>query len=95
LPDDYKMYTPIAMTPISKLPGGPRRPSRAVLEIPDSIKYSHNPEDFNPDGSLKTMHVMPKLDKSYAEARKTRYVRHRDTPEWEKSLTVKEVFNKK
>jgi len=90
--EGYKLSSPIVMKPISQLSGQGRRPSR-VVDLPD--KFAHNPDDFNPDGSLRTLHSMPKLGDSLKDAKKTRYVRHRDQQEWEKSLSINEIFDKK
>jgi len=88
--DGYKMYSPIVMTPISQMSTGVRRPAR---QLPGH--FSENPDDYNPDGSLRTELNLPKTGNAFDQASQTRYLRHRDTPEWEKSLSVNEIFDKK
>ncbi|KAG8436510.1 hypothetical protein GDO86_007566 [Hymenochirus boettgeri] len=51
-------------------------------------------EIYAPDGGLRTMHTMPDLTKSLEEAKKARYVRHRNKPAFEKELSVQEIFQK-
>eukprot|EP00079_Xenopus_tropicalis_P009611 XP_002933820.1 PREDICTED: coiled-coil domain-containing protein 190 [Xenopus tropicalis] len=51
-------------------------------------------EVYAPDGSLRTVHTMPDLMQSLEEARKARYIRHRHRPDFEKELSVQEIFQK-
>ncbi|XP_069497155.1 coiled-coil domain-containing protein 190 [Ambystoma mexicanum] len=51
-------------------------------------------EAYAPDGYLRTMHTMPDLEESMEEAKKARYIRHRVNPEWNKELTVEQIFEK-
>uniref|UniRef100_A0A0B7B3B5 Uncharacterized protein n=1 Tax=Arion vulgaris TaxID=1028688 RepID=A0A0B7B3B5_9EUPU len=84
---------PLVMTPVSRLPKGPRRNSRA--EVPASERpATWDPEHYNPDGSLRTMHKLPGFDQSYAQAMKARYIRHKDH-QGEKELSIREIFEKK
>ena len=56
-----------------------------------------DPSDYNPDGSLKKMYMMPKFEDSWKEAQRARYIRHgknSDILERERELSVKEVFDK-
>ncbi|OCT83077.1 coiled-coil domain-containing protein 190 [Xenopus laevis] len=51
-------------------------------------------EVYAPDGSLRTMHTMPDLMQSLEDARKARYIRHRHRPDFEKELSIQEIFQK-
>lgn len=55
---------------------------------------SWDPEQYNPDGSLRTVHRLPGFDQSYAQAMKARYIRHRTVVDREKELTVNQIFDK-
>ncbi|XP_053106129.1 coiled-coil domain-containing protein 190 [Hemicordylus capensis] len=52
-------------------------------------------EAYGVDGRLRTMYTRPEFLKSYAEARKARYIRHKDIPAWEKELSLQEIFGHK
>ena len=47
---------------------------------------------YNPDGSLRTMHTMPDFSQSVAEAKKARYIRHKEKQSYETELSVREIF---
>ena len=47
---------------------------------------------YNPDGSLRTMHTMPDFSQSLAEAKKARYIRHKEKQVYETELSVKQIF---
>ncbi|CAG5124522.1 unnamed protein product [Candidula unifasciata] len=86
------IYTPpLMMTPVSQVSFGcvvrPEFPTgdRSVI---------FDPEQYNPDGSLKTMHKLPGFDQSYAQAMKARYVRHQQLTDKEKELSVNEIFGR-
>lgn len=49
---------------------------------------------YNPDGSLRTVHVLPDFGSRWSEAKKARYIRHKYKPDHEKELSVKEMFDK-
>ncbi|KAM4021875.1 coiled-coil domain-containing protein 190 isoform 2-T3 [Anomaloglossus baeobatrachus] len=51
-------------------------------------------EIYAPDGGLRTLHTMPDLMDSLEEAKNARYIRHRVKPEFEKELSVGEIFIK-
>ena len=80
----------------------------AMKEPPKRTKPKHRPRQnankgqdlsvgfdqvtYNPDGSLRTVHVLPDPDASFREARKARYIRNRG-PEWEeRALSVSDIF---
>ncbi|KAK7491700.1 hypothetical protein BaRGS_00017153 [Batillaria attramentaria] len=67
------------------------RPSKDAMSS-DSPNF--DPEHYNPDGSLRTVHKMPDFNTSYDEASKARYIRHRKVLDREKELSVNEVFEK-
>ncbi|XP_069087607.1 coiled-coil domain-containing protein 190 [Pleurodeles waltl] len=67
----------------------PRRPS-----IPADV-LTFDEEIYAPDGYLRTMHTMPDFEQSIEQAKKARYVRHRVNPEWNKELSVDEIFERK
>ncbi|XP_033006887.1 coiled-coil domain-containing protein 190 [Lacerta agilis] len=54
-----------------------------------------DPEAYAADGRLRTMYARPDFLKSYAEARKARYIRHKNAPAWEKELSLQEIFGHK
>ncbi|XP_048354412.1 coiled-coil domain-containing protein 190 isoform X2 [Sphaerodactylus townsendi] len=70
-------------------PPGKRRPS-FVHE-----KLILDAEAYAADGRLRTMYYRPNFTKSYAEARKFRYIRHKNIPAWEKELSLQEIFGHK
>ncbi|CAL1546937.1 unnamed protein product [Lymnaea stagnalis] len=84
--------TPIILAPVSQV-RSPRRNSRAELGAGDK-SVSWDPEQYNPDGSLRTVHRLPGFDQSYAQAMKARYIRHRTVVDREKELTVNQIFDK-
>lgn len=47
---------------------------------------------YNPDGSIRTMHILPDLSGSLEEAKKARYIRHLDKQWYDKELKVNEIF---
>ncbi|XP_072919649.1 coiled-coil domain-containing protein 190 isoform X1 [Hemitrygon akajei] len=51
-------------------------------------------EFYAPDGLPRTMHTMPSFLEAFAEARKARYIRHRNKPDSEKELPISEIFRK-
>ncbi|XP_077134442.1 coiled-coil domain-containing protein 190 isoform X1 [Ranitomeya variabilis] len=51
-------------------------------------------EIYAPDGGLRTLHTMPDFMASLEEAKNARYIRHRVKPEFEKELSVGEIFIK-
>ena len=53
---------------------------------------SFDPDHYNPDGTLRTVHRLPNFGAAYAEASKARYVRHRSLLEREKELSVNQIF---
>nr|KAG5703026.1 hypothetical protein BaRGS_016187 [Batillaria attramentaria] len=64
------------------------------LDAMSSDSPNFDPEHYNPDGSLRTVHKMPDFNTSYDEASKARYIRHRKVLDREKELSVNEVFEK-
>ncbi|KAH9507604.1 hypothetical protein Btru_051562 [Bulinus truncatus] len=85
---------PMVLTPVSQLPKGSRRNSRAEMTSSDKPPSSWDPEHFNPDGSIRTVHRMPGFEQAYAQAQKARYIRHRNATEKEKELSVNQIFDK-
>ncbi|CAG5135129.1 unnamed protein product [Candidula unifasciata] len=84
----------LVLTPVSQISRGPRRTSRHEA-LTGEHSSSFDPEVYNPDGSLRTVHKLPSFDQSYADARNTRYIRHRERSENEKELSVDQIFEKK
>ena len=60
-----------------------------------SIFPSYDPEVYNADGSLRTVHNLPDFVQSYEQARKARYIRSKENLEKEKELSIKQIFDKK
>ncbi|XP_054837894.1 coiled-coil domain-containing protein 190 [Eublepharis macularius] len=54
-----------------------------------------DPDAYGADGRLRTMYSRPDFLKSYADARKFRYIRHKNIPAWEKELSLEEIFGHK
>ena len=54
----------------------------------------NDPENYNPDGSIKTAYMQPSFEKRWEEAKKARYVRTKDPLERDRQLTAKEIFDK-
>ena len=52
----------------------------------------YDPWRYNPDGSLRTMYRKQDFKKSIAEAKKARYIRHKEKQWFEKELTVQQIF---
>ena len=48
----------------------------------------------NPDKILRTVDVLPDFSKTWSQAKKTRYVRHRHKPDHERELSLYEMFKK-
>ncbi|BFZ20667.1 hypothetical protein BsWGS_23706 [Bradybaena similaris] len=84
---------PLLMTPVSQIVKGPRRNSRPEM-ITGDRSVIFDPDQYNPDGSLKTVHKLPGFDQSYAQAMKARYVRHKVLSDREKELSVNEIFGR-
>ncbi|XP_073414031.1 coiled-coil domain-containing protein 190 isoform X2 [Dendrobates tinctorius] len=57
-------------------------------------KAAIDEETYAPDGGLRTLHTMPDFMASLEEAKNARYIRHRIKPEFEKELSVGEIFIK-
>ncbi|PVD22444.1 hypothetical protein C0Q70_18257 [Pomacea canaliculata] len=68
------------------------RKSRTGKDIIESVPF--DPDYYNPDGSLRTVHKMPDFNTSYAEASKARYIRHTRAIENERELQTHEIFDK-
>lgn len=83
--------TPGQPAAVDDKPDGRPRRSRASKDL-SSDSPSFDPEHYNPDGSLRTIHKMPNFNDSYAEASKARYIRHRQSLDREKELSVNQVF---
>lgn len=49
---------------------------------------------YNPDGSLRTVHMLPDFKAAFREAKKARYVRTRGKQWFEKELSIKDIFDK-
>ena len=55
-------------------------------------KMSFDSDTYNPDGTLRTVHTMTTFEHRYEQAKKARYVRHRDKPDFERELSVSQIF---
>lgn len=53
-----------------------------------------DPEVYNADGTLRTVHQMPNPNVAWEEAQKARYIRTKDLLERDKELSVQEIFAK-
>ena len=47
---------------------------------------------YNPDGTIRTMHLLPDFSSSLEEAMKARYIRHTEKQWFERELNVTEIF---
>lgn len=63
-----------------------------LQDIIENVPF--DPDYYNPDGSLRTVHKMPDFNASYAEASKARYIRHTRAIENERELQTHEIFDK-
>ncbi|KAM8931044.1 coiled-coil domain-containing protein 190 isoform 2-T2 [Pelodytes ibericus] len=55
-------------------------------------KLFFDEEIYAPDGGLRTLHAMPDMMNSFEEAKKARYIRHKNKLDSEKELSVQEIF---
>ena len=53
-----------------------------------------DPDVYNADGSLRTVHSLPKFEDAWNEAQKARYVRTKQTQERDRELSINEIFGK-
>ncbi|XP_078515338.1 coiled-coil domain-containing protein 190 [Lissotriton helveticus] len=67
----------------------PRRTS-----VPEGAQ-AYDEEIYAPDGFPRTMLTMPDFETAIEQAKKARYIRYRVNPEWNKELSVEEVFERK
>ncbi|GFN88334.1 hypothetical protein PoB_001484000 [Plakobranchus ocellatus] len=87
---------PVVLAPVSQISRAPRRNSRVDGAAAVADKASKfDPDYYNPDGSLRTMHKLPHFEQSYAQAMQARYIRHSKPIEREQELTVHQIFEKK
>lgn len=71
-----------------------RKDVQHAMDMIDSKeKPRPDPYKYNPDGSLKTALNLPSFEKRYDEAKKARYIRHKDLKYREQELSVREIFN--
>uniref|UniRef100_A0ABM5G9M4 Coiled-coil domain-containing protein 190 isoform X1 n=2 Tax=Pogona vitticeps TaxID=103695 RepID=A0ABM5G9M4_9SAUR len=68
---------------------GKRRPSLG------QEKLIMDAEAYGADGCPRNMYSRPDFLKSYSEARKARYIRHKNIPAWEKELSLQDIFGHK
>ncbi|KAM4642653.1 coiled-coil domain-containing protein 190 [Discoglossus pictus] len=66
-----------------------RRRSSLMKETPPL-----DPDMYLPNGQLRKMYTMPDFNDAMEQARKARYIRHRGQVEWERELTIEEIFQK-
>ena len=54
-----------------------------------------DPETYAPDGTLRMLHRLPDFKESMEQAQQARYIRHshRQRPDFERQLTVSQIFN--
>ncbi|XP_052790633.1 coiled-coil domain-containing protein 190-like [Mya arenaria] len=60
--------------------------------VPKAMFPNSDPDKYNPDGSLRTVHQMPEFDQRWEQAEKARYIRTRNLPERDRELSVNEIF---
>ncbi|XP_022107082.1 uncharacterized protein LOC110988132 [Acanthaster planci] len=72
----------------------PRRKNHSTGSGPHPMDMVFDQETYAPDGSLRTMHMLPDPKDSFEEAKKARYLRWRGPHEEEVELTVNEIFGK-
>ena len=53
-----------------------------------------DPEVYNADGTMRTVHQMPSAETAWEEAQKARYIRSKDLQDRDKELSVTEIFAK-
>jgi len=81
---------PFSLSPSTVTQTHPATFTLSFQDISDGPSF--DPDHYNPDGTLRTIHRLPNFGEAYAEASKARYVRHRDLLDREKELTVKQIF---
>ncbi|XP_061440117.1 coiled-coil domain-containing protein 190 isoform X3 [Rhineura floridana] len=81
---------------------GSKGTTSKLMNLPGKQRPSHehetlimDTEAYAADGCLRTMYTRPNFLKSYTEARKALYIRHKSTPAWEKELSLQEIFGHK
>ena len=82
----------------AKPPAGPKpkaKPKPAAKAQPEdsSDPTKIDLEKYNPDGSLRTMHVLPDFQESLHEALKARYLRSRYKQWYEREMSVSECWS--
>ncbi|GFR62595.1 hypothetical protein ElyMa_000134400 [Elysia marginata] len=87
---------PLVLAPVSQINRSPRKNSRTEAALAAAEKATKfDPDYYNPDGSLRTMHKLPHFEQSYAQAMQARYIRHTKPIEREQELSVQQIFDKK
>ena len=79
-------------TQLAKMKGKKCKPTKENESDEPSIRFDSL--KYNPDGSVRTVHVMPDFKVSWTEAKKARYIRHKEKPAHEKELTVNQMFSR-
>ena len=72
----------------------PRRKNLSVGSEPHPMDMVFDQDTYAPDGSLRTVHMLPDPKESFEEAKKARYLRWRGPREGDVELTVNEIFAK-
>ncbi|WAR31636.1 hypothetical protein MAR_034178 [Mya arenaria] len=62
--------------------------------VPKAMFPAFDPDTYNPDGSLRTVHQMPEFDQRWEQAEKARYIRTKDLLDRDRELSVNEIFDK-
>ena len=67
---------------------------KSAKEDEDSKEPAFDAMKYNPDGTLRTVHVMPDFKNSFHEAKKARYIRNKERQWFEKELSIREIFDR-
>ncbi|XP_072130843.1 coiled-coil domain-containing protein 190 [Mobula birostris] len=87
----------------SASPSTLKRPvTKPAISVTDSERGNQAAQESSPDGSEfyapdglpRTMYTMPSFLEAFVEARKARYIRHRNKPDSEKELPISDIFRK-
>lgn len=102
-PDTIQVHLESADNPEDKKEHDEDRSAKAKFILPKKQKKKtktkpaeplYDTNVYNPDGTLRTIYTMPKFEDSLKEAQRARYIRHKHKPNFEKELTISDIFLK-
>lgn len=87
--DEAVLVATVGQTSKQSSSHSPRR-----ISVPEDV-LTYDEEIYAPDGYPRTMLNMPDFEQAIEQAKKARYIRYRVNPEWNKELSVEEIFERK